>query len=187
MAEPNSGSSTIRRRGAAPAVGFLEAVLPFAVLFNQPPLYFLTGGAVSAFAGSDGSCDSVGFNNLGVLVISETGFNFPSSESSPPYMLRVAVVVLGLAVDVARSVVGAGAIFRVATAAAAALASSLSKVAALFLRDRLGVKPVRGRGPSRRTFLSLPGVVLSTGMAGNCASGLGSKSSGRRRLRLELV
>jgi hypothetical protein len=56
----------------------------------------------------------------------------------------------------------------------------------LFLRERLGVKPVRGAGPSRRAFRNRPGVVLRTGIAGICSEGLGSKSSGRRRLRLEL-
>jgi len=76
---------------------------------------------------------------------------------------------------------------RLATAAAAAVANSLSGAAALLFRDRLGVKPVRIAGPSRKALRKRAGVVLSTGIAGSCSSGLGSKSSGNLRLRLELV
>lgn len=77
--------------------------------------------------------------------------------------------------------------FKLATAAAAAVASSLSGAAALPFLDRLGVNPVRIAGPSRKAFRKRAGVVLRTGMAGSCSSGLGSKSSGNLRLRLELV
>jgi hypothetical protein len=76
---------------------------------------------------------------------------------------------------------------RLATAAAAAFASSLSGAAALLFLDLLGVKPVLAVGPSRRALRNRAGVVLRTGIAGRCSSGLGSKSSGNRRLRLELV
>lgn len=77
--------------------------------------------------------------------------------------------------------------FKLAAAAAATFASSLSCVAALFLRDLLGVNPVRSGAPSRKTFRSLEGEVLNTGMAGSCSPGQGSKSSGKRLLRLELA
>jgi len=76
---------------------------------------------------------------------------------------------------------------RLATAAAAALANSLSGAAtALLFLDLLGVKPLLETGPSRKA-LRKRGVVLRTGIAGSCSSGLGSKSSGNLRLRLKLV
>jgi hypothetical protein len=171
----------------APAA--LDVALVLLAPLSQPPVRYLgIGAADSNFnvlpvynEDEDG-----GLLIFGVLVISETGFALGRPTSTVMVDLAGRA---GCGLDESEN--GSGlrvpARLRLATAAAAAFASSLSGAAALLFLDLLGVKPVLAVGPSRRVLRKRAGVVLRTGIAGRCSSGLGSKSSGNRRLRLELV